>query len=53
MAKLDFCITCGAWIAADTGTMRQGPDGAEIICDECRRIEQRIEHDAKNGALDD
>lgn len=24
MAKLDFCVGCGGWIAAETGMMRQG-----------------------------
>jgi len=60
MAKLDFCINCGGWIAADTGTMRQGPDGeAEIICNDCLTLEQNraalshAEHDCQSGMLDD
>jgi hypothetical protein len=57
-AKLDFCAGCGGWIGADTGTMRQGPDGeAEIICDECLAIEQNTDgclaetvgHDCQSG----
>ena len=55
--NIDFCCCCNCWIAADTGTMRVGSDGeAEIVCDECKRIEQRqvmIEHDARNGKLND
>jgi len=40
-AKLDFCCSCGCWISANTGEMRQGPDGeVEIICPECLAIEQ-------------
>jgi len=58
-AKLDFCVGCGGWIAADTGTMRQGLNGeVEIICDDCLTLEQngaalsRAEHDCKSGMLD-
>ena len=44
MAKLDFCANCNRWIAANSGHMREGPDGeAEIICDECHRLEQKVE----------
>lgn len=61
MAKLDFCVGCGCWIAANTGTMREGSDGeAEIICDTCLKIEQNrmaiishADHDSKSGMLDD
>ena len=57
MAKLDFCVGCGCWIAANSGTMRQGPDGEpEIICSECEQLEQGravISHDANAGSLDD
>ena len=58
MAKLDFCANCGEWIAANTGTIRQGPDGeAEIICSECAALEQSqavsLAHDYKSGSLDD
>lgn len=56
MAKLDFCVSCGCWIAADTGTMRVGVDGeAEIICDSCEALEQAravaMPHDHKSGTL--
>jgi hypothetical protein len=59
-AKLDFCVGCGGWIGADTGTMRQGPDGeAEIVCNDCLTLEQNraalnciAEHDCKSGMLD-
>lgn len=58
MAKLDFCVRCGCWIAANTGTMRKGADGkAEIICEECLKLEQNkvcpVKHDYKSGTLDD
>lgn len=34
--KLDFCCLCADWIPADTGTIRQAPNGdVEIICREC------------------
>jgi len=56
-AKLDFCAGCGCWVAADTGTMRQGPDGeVEILCDDCLSLEQnkaRTCHSCRNGTLDD
>lgn len=41
MAGLDFCCECGDWIGANSGTIRQGPDGVEIICSECSAIEQK------------
>lgn len=58
MAKLDFCVSCGSWIAANMGTIRQGPEGGpEIICDACLVLEQNracpLAHDAKSGSLDD
>jgi len=56
MAKLDFCAKCGAWIAADTGTMRKSDNGeAVIICDDCKLIEQgqiEFEHDKNNGKIE-
>ena len=59
-ASLDFCCTCGCWIGADTGTMREGADGqAEIICAECLALKQNVktishaEHDTRNGSLID
>lgn len=57
MALLDFCCNCGSWVAADTGTIRQGSDDEpEIICDECMAIEQSravpVGHDHKSGSLD-
>lgn len=40
-ARLDFCCCCGCWVSANTGTIRQGPDGeAEIICGECEALER-------------
>lgn len=58
MAKLDFCVSCGCWIAANTGTIRQGPDGEpEIICNDCLALEQNracaVKHDYRSGTLDD
>jgi hypothetical protein len=57
MSTIDFCTSCGCWIAANTGTMRQGPDGeVEIICDECLQLEQNnaclVGHD-RSGALNE
>lgn len=58
MAKFDFCVTCGSWIPASTGTMRRGQDGeAEIICDACLALERNracaVKHDARSGTLGD
>jgi len=54
---LDFCAGYGGWIAADTGTMRQGPDGeAEIICNDCLTLEQNravLCRTCRSGTLDD
>jgi len=56
-AELDFCAGCGGWVAADTGTMRQGSDGeAEIVCNDCLTIEQNraaLCCACRNGTLDD
>ena len=54
--SIDFCISCGRWIAASTGTMRTGQTGeVEIICNECLVLEQHeaclIGHDKKSGTL--
>ena len=57
MAKLDFCCSCGCWITADAGTMRESPDGTvEIICKECLALELgracSIRPDSRAGGLD-
>ena len=55
--SIDFCCSCGCWIAADTGTMRKGmrkgrDSDIEIICSECLALEQHkacsIGHDKKS-----
>lgn len=55
MAKLDFCCSCGCWIAAGTGTMRKDSDGeVEIICTECLLLERgqiTVKHDANSGHI--
>lgn len=43
---VDFCCSCGCWIAANTGTMRTGQNGGvEIICNECLALEQLFENE--------
>ena len=40
-SSIDFCVCCGCWIAANTGTLRQGVDGTEIICAACLALERQ------------
>ena len=56
-ANIDFCCACGAWIAANDGTIRTGQDGEpEIICSACLALESgravSIGHNNYNGSLD-
>ncbi len=44
MGDINFCVVCGSWVPADSGTMREGPGGVEIICDECLRIEKSCDN---------
>ncbi len=39
MSGIEFCCSCGRWVAAADGILRPGPDGTEVICSECRALE--------------
>lgn len=54
MSGIDFCCGCNAWQGAGDGTIRNGPDGIEIICSECKAIEDgqaEVQHDVNNGLI--